>query len=379
MIILRDVLTSALNTLRRVSTTRGALPALANVLIEVTPEGARLTTTNLETALRLEVPARVSGGWASASLPAATLSDLVKEAISDEIALEPEPEQRMKIVAGRLTATLRGDPGDRFPLFPAVANEDAALTLPAARWIEAITAVAYAAAVGDARPVLGGVHLRLANGTLVWSATDSLRLARLTWENMGAGGWGAIVPATSLRELATVLKRLPEDTEVSIHHTRAHTGFSWAGGELAATRIEGEYPNFDAVIPQDYAVTALVDRAALGAALRVAAPFTESGLVQISLLAGRDGAKGMVQVWSLSAERGDQETSVPATIVGSDMMLGDDMTFGINQKFLVDALESAGASGVRLGANSANTPIGVWPAADGAQLGIIMPMYFGKE
>lgn len=373
MIILRDVLTSALNTLRRVSTTRGALPALASVLIEATPEGARLTTTNLETALRLEVPARASGEWPSISLPATTLSDFIKETISDEISLEPQPEQRMKVVAGRLTATLRSDPGDRFPLFPAVANEDAALTLPAARWIEAITAVAYAAAVHDDRPVLCGVSLRLAGGALVWSATDSLRLARLTWENVGAGEWGAIVPAASLRELATVLKRLPEDTEVSIHHTRAHTGFSWAGGELAATRIEGEYPNFDAVIPGDYAATALVDRTALGAALRMAAPFTESGLVRISLLAGRDGAQGMVQVQSLSAERGDQETGVPATVTG------DDMTFGVNQKFLGDALESTGTSGVRLGANSANTPIGVRPVDSDAQLGIIMPMYFGQQ
>lgn len=376
MIILRDVLTSALNTLRRVSTTRGALPALASVLIEATPEGARLTTTNLETALRLELPARVSGEWTPVSLPVATLSDFVKETVSDEIVLEPQPEQRMKVIAGKMTATLRSDPGDRFPLFPAVANEDAALTLPAARWVEAITAVAYAAATNDDSPVLACVYLRLADKKLTWEATDSLRLARLEWPDVGAGVWQvwqAIVPAASLRELAALLKRLPADTEVSIHHTRAHTGFAWAGGELAATRIEGAYPNFGAVIPKAYAVTALVDRAALGAALRLAAPFTESGLVRISLLAGRDGAKGMVQVWSLSAERGDQETSVTATVTG------DDMTFGVNQKFLRDALESTGTSGVRLGANSANTPIGVRPAADDAQLGIIMPMYTEQQ
>src|SRR5881275_3201754 len=249
--ITREQLQQGVSAVAAAIPAKTTLPVLANVLVEVTKQGLRLSGTDLDIAVTTTVPAEVDAEGA-VTLPAKKLVDIARELPSGPVRFTAAGESRVAIECGRSKFKLLGLPREEFPSFPAV-KFDGAWNAAAGVVHKLVGHVTFAASTEESRPILNGVLWELRADRMRMVATNGHRLAKM------------VVPPKALEQ---VRRLYPADAEIEIAKSDNHIGFR-AGGTLVFSRlIEGPYPNYEQVIPRENDKVATVDKAAMAAALR---------------------------------------------------------------------------------------------------------------
>jgi DNA polymerase-3 subunit beta len=260
----RDVLADALATAGRAATGRtGSLPVLSGVRIDLHGDELRITGTDLE--LTIQVQVTVSGDSDGATvLPARLVADIVRSLEAGAVMVEADQDDA-RISAGRSQFAVRPLSLDDFPRLPDAAAD--AVTLPSATFGEALRQVARAASGDESRPILTGVLLAAENDGLRLVATDSYRLAvrDLPGTSVLRTDQKVLVPSRALNELARLL---PSSGEVTLRLGERDATFEVGGARLSTRLIEGEFPNYRQLIPQQYPNRLTVGRESLLDAVR---------------------------------------------------------------------------------------------------------------
>ena len=242
----RDVLVEALGSAGRAAAGRGtSLPVLSGVRVELVGDRLRLTGTDLELTISVEIA--VSGaGDGVAVLPGRLASDIVRALPGGSVDVEVEAEEA-RIAAGRSEFSLRVLPADEFPRVAEPAGEP--VTLASAELATALAQVVRAASNDDARPILTGVLLSAEATGLRLVATDSYRLAirDLPGTTVLAEGQHVLVPSRALQELARVLG---SGDSLTVRLGERDASFEVGGTRLTTVLIEGEFPPYERLIPQ---------------------------------------------------------------------------------------------------------------------------------
>jgi len=200
--ITREKLHEALGAVAASVPSKTTLPVLANILVEASKDGLRLSGTDLDIAVSTSVPASVDQEGAI-TLPAKKLADIVRELPSAAIRLTSTGEQRATIECGRSKFRLLGLPREEFPAFPAV-KFDAAWRSRAGDIQKLISHVAFAASTEESRPILNGVLWELRPERMRMVATNGHRLARMdvpVTAGIGRGQADLIVPPKALDQI----------------------------------------------------------------------------------------------------------------------------------------------------------------------------------
>lgn len=262
--ITRDRLYEGLSAVAASVPTKTTLPVLANVLVEATGDGIRISGTDLDIAVSTAVPAEVDTKGA-VTLPARKLLEIVRELPSAAIRITGAGEQRVHLECGRSRFKLLGIPRDEFPSFPPVSFEQS-WTLPSGDLHKLIQHVSFAASTEESRPILNGVLWELRPDRMRMVATNGHRLAKM---DVPAAGPGAsadlIVPPKALEQ---VRRLFGPAQEIQIGRSDNHLGFHGASTLVFTRLIEGPYPNYDQVIPRDNDRSCTVEKDAMAAALR---------------------------------------------------------------------------------------------------------------
>jgi len=260
----RDVLVEALGGAGRAAAGRGtALPVLSGVRVELQGDQLRLTGTDLELTISVEVTVagEVDG---TTVLPGRLASDVVRALPGGSVEVEVEGEQA-RISAGRSEFALRTLPAEEFPRVAEAAGEP--VTLATDELASALAQVVRAASNDDARPILTGVLLAAHDGGLRLVATDSYRLAvrDLPGTSVLAEGQHVLVPSRALQELSRVLSG---GSELKVRLGERDASFEVGGTRLTTVLIEGEFPPYERLIPQAQPNRLTVGREALLEAVR---------------------------------------------------------------------------------------------------------------
>lgn len=244
--------------------TKTTLPVLANILVEASDAGVRLSGTDLDIAVSTVVPAEVDEDGA-ATLPAKKLVEIVRELPSAAVRLTGAGEQRIHLECGRSKFRLLGISKEEFPSFPPVDFSNAWL-VTSSDLQKLINHVAFAASTEESRPILNGVLWELRPDHMRMVATNGHRLARMDVPiSTGSATADLIVPPKALEQVRRLFG--PSD-EIEIARSDNHLGFR-CGSTLVFTRlIEGPYPNYEQVIPKDNDREATIDKHTLASALR---------------------------------------------------------------------------------------------------------------
>ncbi len=343
--------------------TKTTLPVLANILVEATKDGVRLSGTDLDIAVSTLIPAEVDTEGA-ATLPAKKLLEIVRELPSGGVRVTAAGEQRVNLECGRTKFKLLGIPKEEFPRFPAV-KFDKAWRISSGDLQKLINHVAFAASVEESRPILNGVLWELRADRMRMVATNGHRLARM--DIAASGGKESvdlIVPPKALDQIRRLFG--PAD-EIEIARSENHLGFR-GGQTLVFTRlIEGPYPNYEQVIPRENDKVATVDRQALTAALRrvgvVASDQTHRVRVALS---------GGVAKFSVSTpDLGEANDEVAITYEG------DALEIGFNANYLLEILKYMPTDEVRLSFKAPERAATVEPVGWGenaSYLCLVMPL-----
>ena len=271
---LKQNLSRALTIACKAVAPRSTLPILGHVLLKADDGRLHLTGTNLEVALTARAGAKLEGDLWAVTLPAKTFADVVHALPDDDadaVTLDYLPKtQTVSIHSGSFNTNLKGIAAEEFPLVDEIG--DGGFTLESIALRDAVERTIFAAATDEGRPVLSGVLFRSdpkANA-LTLAAADGFRLAVSTLPApQSLPDFSLIVPA---RSLAMFLPLLAEDELTHVVVLNGHDGtpdrigFRCGATEMIARLVEGAFPDYQAVIPKQSALSVTVDIAALQSA-----------------------------------------------------------------------------------------------------------------
>lgn len=366
--ILQESLSQAVGTAARSASLKASLPILNHLLLSTDQGRLKVAATNLEIGVSTWAGAKVTTEG-SLAVPARPLQELVTSLPPGKVDLEVV-KGSLHVSAGNIEATLAGIDGSEFPAIPAFPKEGG-LTLPARDLAVAVEAVTYAAAAEEGRPALTGVLWRAKDGALELVATDGYRLAHKKTKLPDIRDkWQALIPARSLAELARVTGELaarpdaPDEVKVVLSAEENQVSFAVGPTELVSRLIEGEYPKFEEIIPQEAATRGIFGREELVQAVRLASIFSRDigNIVKFSV------SPAGLELAASTAQLGEEKTKLTGQIEGEEVVVA------FNSRYLLDALTHFEASQVSFEIKSALAP-GVWQAVgDDSLLVLVMPV-----
>ena len=329
----RDALSEALQTVQRGVSSRPGIPALTGVLIEASAEGAlTLTTTDLEVSARLSIDVQVSEPGISL-VPARLLADTVKSLSDAPVEFESDQSQ-VRIRCSAYEGSLRLLPAEDFPALQPPSGIRIVAETP--RFAEAVGQVARAASRDEARPVLTGILLEVSREGVTMVATDSYRLAVRDLVATAAGEARAIVPERALSEAGRAAQAVDKG-EVEVFVDESQVSFQVGPLMLTSRLIEGEFPNYRQLLPEQYESRLTVSRQHLIDAVR-----------RVGLLA-RDTSPVRLEFNALGVKLSSSSPDLGQAVEAVEARYeGEDVTAAFNPNYLADGLAAASGESVRL-------------------------------
>lgn len=367
--VLQENLIKALARTGRVISVKSQLPVLQNVLLATEGGMLKITASNLETTVSTLVGVKIEkeGGLC---VSAKVFSEFVTSLPQETVAIE-EKTGSLFVHTSRAKATIPGVPMSEFPAVKLIGKEKG-IALDWDVFQGALGSVLFAAASDEGRPLLTGVKMVKTGDSLLFAATDGYRLSVRRVALGGSSAFDMVVPARALFELNRALledkSAKPSDKikrSVGIEKTDdGQIVFVVDDTRIATRVIDGEYPNFEKIIPVSHTTTASIDKEELLRAVKSAAIFARdnANIVRIHL------EKSSVTVSANTPQVGENTIELEARVEGD----GGDIAF--NSRFLIEYLSNIQAAEVGFEMTGSLNP-GVFkiPGDDGF-LHIIMPV-----
>jgi DNA polymerase-3 subunit beta len=360
--ILRDNLIKVLNRANRIISAKSQLPVLQNVLLTTDSGMLKVSATNMETSITCLVGAKEDESG-SACVSARLLTELVTT-MSDETVTLEEKDGGLFVSGAKTHAQLPTLPAGEFPPLEA-AREKEQIKTEKDILLKAFSGLLFSAATDEGRPVLTGVKIKLADGILTLAATDGYRLSVKKTAIENKGGIEAVLPAKALSELLKIVSEEKNVTSVSIGFAgESQAVFSVGDTRIITRTIDGEYPNYEKIIPKTRTTTALIDKTELEKAVKSASIFARDNANIIKVHLG-DGA---VTVSANTPQVGQNTVEVDAEITG------DEADIAFNSRFLVEFLANFPEDQVVFEMTGSLNPGAFKQPKDDSYLHIIMPV-----
>lgn len=351
---------------------KSTLPVLANVLLATDEGRLKLTATNLEVGINRWISATITRDGAVA-VPAKLLTDVVGGLPNDKVTLSLDQKtQTLRVECGRFVSNIKGVDADEFPSLPTVSAQTPLVSLPAEVWQEAIDQVAFAAATDESRPILTVVLVRTRDQQVTLVAADGFRLAMRTIQLSApvAHAVDCLIPARTLSELARIIG--DTDAEVAMVYTPggSHVLFHTENIEVVSRLIEGRFPDFERIIPQQYLTRMVLDNSELAKAVKLASFFAGSSqnVVKLKIEPASELAPGRVVISANAAELGDNTSELDGSVTGEGGVIA------LNVRFLADAIAAVHSNQIAFEMQSAQSPAVFKPVGQDGYIHIVMPM-----
>ena len=335
--VMQENLARGLGIVGRAVSSRATLPVLANVLLKTESAGVKLTATNLEIGINCWVPGKVEEEG-EITVPAKLLADLVSSLPNQRIDLQFSAKDRtLKVTSGGSRSSIKGIEADEFPVVAAI-GDTPATSADSRALRDALAEVVFAAASDESRPILTGVLTRLAGETMTLAAADNYRIAvrTLTLTKPVTPEMTIVVPARSYAELMRILPDAEEAIEITVTPNKSQVLFHVAGIDLVSRLVEGQFPNYEPVIPTAHTSRAVLDRESFLAGARRASIFARDSANIVKIELGGEAGDG-VAITAHAADVGDAADALEATLEGQST------TIAFNARYLVDVLSNLGA------------------------------------
>lgn len=347
---------------------RNTMPVLSNILMEADSGNITLFGTDLDLGVKSGHPAKIieAGGIA---VSARKLFEIVRELPDGLMEMITTDKNWLKISAGKTEYRIPGLPAQEFPAIPSTEPEQ---MIPVGRevLIELIRKTIFAVGDNDARYILNGLllhmHLKEKNWIIRFVGTDGHRLAII--DRGLPQGKGTVKEATAIipKKAALEMKRLLEenDEEPTLGVTRNQLIFRRGSVLLFARLMEGNYPNYQQVVPKGNNNKVVVPRSLLeGALKRVSLMAKEkTNAVRMSL------EPDIMTLSSNNPEMGEARESVPVKYHG------DKLETGFNSRYVLDALGGIEGDEAVLELKESVSPCIIRQEDDEAYLCVVMPM-----
>ena len=333
--ISREKLQEGLAAVASAVPSKTTLPVLANLLVQTTEKGIRISGTDLDIAVSTEVTADVETAG-SITIPARKLSEIARELPPAPVKISAAGDHRITLECSRSKFKLHGLPKSEFPSFPAV-KFDKCLRVPSADLQKLISHTAFAASTEESRPILNGVLWEVRPEHMRMVATNGHRLAKMEVPAQTAAMPASdhIIPPKALEQIRRLF---PAEEELEVAQGENHLGFRSPFTAVFTRLIEGPYPPYDQVIPRENDRYAILDKVSLVGALKRMSVVASDQTHRIRLSFN----SGMLKFSVSTPDLGEAQDELPVRYHG------DPMDIGFNAAYLLEILRYLPTDEVRM-------------------------------
>lgn len=339
----RDALLAPLQSVSGIVEKRHTLPILSNVLIE--KQGERLTLLATDIEIQIKTTTHGAGNQDLAiTVGARKLQDILRalpEGPDVTLALD---DKRLTLKAGKSRFQLQTLPAADYPRMSVPEGDGVCFTIAQRTFKRQLALVQYAMAQQDIRYYLNGLLLVVLGAELRMVATDGHRLAYASGELAGEmPHTEVILPRKTVLELARQLADSDDPLEVTI--TGNQIVFRFGPIELISKLIDGKFPDYERVIPQNHPKLLSLDRVQLLASLQRAAILSNEKFRGVRLVL----TDGSLKIISSNAEQEEAQEELEIDYTG------DTLDIGFNVTYLLDVLNNVSNETIECRLNDGNS------------------------
>jgi len=364
--VAREKFLAGLSKVQNVADKRQTQPILSNVLLEAGDSWLNIAATDLEVGIRGRCEAEVADPG-SVTVAAKKLFEIVRELPEDEVHLKTTEGDWLAITCGKVDYKIMGLSAEEFPTIPTFEGEQFA-NVPANTLMEMIERTIFAVSTDETRQYLTGIFVEAVEkgSVLRMAATDGHRLSLVErkvpdLEKIGLTE-GVIVPRKGMSELRRLLTDTEQEIEVGIRDR--HLVIRKDDMVMMIRLIDGEFPNYEKVIPKGNDKKVLVSREMLYHSLKRIALLAQEMTRGVKFSIG----ESTMVLSSNNPNLGEAREEIE---VGYD---GSEMEIGFNARYLLDMLSVLDSEEVRLELDNELSPGIIIPTDEEGFLSVIMPM-----
>lgn len=359
----QENLAKALNIVGRVAGSKTTLPILSNLMLKTIKNRLQISATNLEVAITQFIGGKVDRDG-SITIPARLTSDFVSNLPKGTINLELE-KNKLHIKTNQYQSTINGITAEDFPAIPKLSNKKS-LKIPIIDLKKSLQQVLFTASNDDSRPVLTGVFFSSRNGNLYITATDSYRLAEKQAMKINQD-IACIIPVSSLQHLLRILNEDIEEDTITLSHDDAQIAFNLQDIELISRLIDGQYPEYQKLIPAKSEVNITLKKEDFINITKVASLFAKESAGSVTISVSEEDQE--VSITSVASQIGENTSRAKAKISG-------DGEITLNSRYLLEALSVINEDEVSFRFSGKISPCVLTPAntKNPDYLHIIMPL-----
>lgn len=331
--IAKEQFLNGLQAVQNVVGSRTTLPILSNILLRAVEGRLHLTATDLDVTITCGVPANVAVEG-SVTLPGKKLFGIVRELVVSEIEVEVDDKAVATVRSGASFFKINGLSAEEYPPVPQF-KQSRAVTLPQDKLKAMLKRTSFAVSTDESRYVLNGIFFSLKEHKLTLVATDGRRLAMSDEEAEipGESQGEFIVPTKAINELT----RLLTAGQVELKFSENQVGFTLTpategglGVYIISKLVDGSYPNYRQVIPQECIERVTIPREELLQSLRRAEIMTSDKSNSVKLTFNRN----QLSINANTPEVGESRETMALTYKGKDMSIA------FNPGYLMDPLKA---------------------------------------
>lgn len=364
-IVPKDILFNGLTIVAKAAATKGIQPVLSNILLDALESNeVRLCATDLDISIEMKIPATVSVPG-QITLPAKKLMDIVSKLPPKQVSFSLNTANNITRITCELSKfDLIGISGGEFPSinYP---DSDEAFCIELEPLFKAIKQTVFAAANYDMNNILSGVFFQVKDNSLEMAATDGNRLARvikkIKAENIK--DYAAIIPSRTLMEFLRITAGV-SSADVSIVIKNGQISFSVQDRLLTSRLLEGQYPKYQQLIPNNYEIKTEIDREALISAMDLTATMVNdrTNIVKFLFMNNR------LQLSADTPDLGDSFDEIDVKYAGEELKIA------FNYKYIIDALRVMESESVKMELGGSLSSVLFKNPDDDNSLFLIMPV-----
>jgi len=369
--ILQNKLKEGLNIIERITIKSLTLPILNNILIKTEKNFLSLSSTNLEIGIKWWNLAKIEKEGAIV-IPSKILSDFIGFLEGGPIKLEVK-DQTLTIETEKYNTKIKGLSPEEFPIIPQVSPNEP-INLERRLFCDGLKQIVQIPIPSSARPEISGVYLAFQKNLVKMVATDSFRLGEkkifLKKPLPIQKEYSCILPQRTAKEIINIFgekegecKMFLSPNQILFESQMVETPHPEI--QIVSKLIEGEYPDYQTILPQKFATEIVLNKNEFLNHLRAASIFA-SKINEIKLKT--DGKRGLVEISSQNPDLGEYRSTIFAKIKGKEIGVS------FNFRFLIDGLLSIPSPEVSFELNSEEEATILRGVDDQSYLYLAMPI-----
>lgn len=352
-IVSSSTLLNHLQAVSRVISSKNTLPILDNFLFQLAESELTITASDLETTLITKVQLDSATEAGEVAIDAKRLTTILKEFPEQPLTFNIDKDSlSVDIISENGKFSVVGQNADDFPQLPELKDSATSISFSSEIMNTGVSKTLFAASDDELRPVMTGIYIELSPEHMTFVASDAHKLVRYRRSDVNSEASASfILPQKPAGLLKNILPK--DDSAVNLQFDDKNAAIEFNGYKLVCRLVEGNYPNYEAVIPKDNPNKLTIDRLDFYNSLRRVSVFSNqaSNLIKLSMTANQ-----------LTVSAQDIDFSISAHERVKCQFEGDELEIGFKSLFLIEILANLSTADV------------VMNLSDPTRAGILVPI-----